>query len=30
VFEPGDLDRYAHVSRTFGDNAPVEDLLAAL
>jgi len=30
VFGPGDVDRYAHVSRTFGDNAQVEDLLAAL
>lgn len=30
VFGPGNIDRYAHVSRTFGDNAPVEALLAAL
>ncbi len=30
VFGPGDVDRYIHVSRTFGDNAQVEDLLAAL
>jgi hypothetical protein len=30
LFGPGDVDRYIHVSRTFGDNAPVEDLLAAL
>ena len=30
VFGPGDVDRYAHVSRTFGDNAAVGDLLAAL
>jgi hypothetical protein len=30
VFGPGDADRYIHISRTFGDNAPVEDLLAAL
>ena len=30
VFGPGDVDRYVHVSRTFGDNAPVADLLAAL
>jgi hypothetical protein len=30
VFAPGDTDRYVHVSRTFGDNAPVDDLLAAL
>jgi len=30
VFGPGNVDRYIHVSRTFGDNAAVEDLLAAL
>ncbi len=30
VFGPGNVDRFAHVSRTFGDNAPVESLLAAL
>jgi AhpC/TSA antioxidant enzyme len=30
VLGPGDLDRYAHVSETFGDNAPVSALLAAL
>lgn len=30
VFSPGNVDRYAHVSQTFGDNAPVADLLAAL
>jgi len=30
VFGPGDVDRYAHVSETFGDNAPVSRLLAAL
>ena len=30
VFGPGDVDRYAHISRTFGDNATVEDMLAAL
>jgi hypothetical protein len=29
VFGPGNVDRYAHISRTFGDNAPVEALLAA-
>jgi hypothetical protein len=29
-FGPGGVDRYIHVSRTFGDNAPVEDLLGAL
>jgi len=30
VFGPGDVDRFAHVSKTFGDNAPVEDLLRVL
>ena len=30
VFFPGNVDGYAHVSATFGDNAPVEDLLAAV
>ncbi len=30
VFAPGNLDRYAHLSRTFGDNASPADLLAAL
>ena len=30
VFGPGDLDRFAHVSETFGDNARPEALLAAL
>jgi len=30
VFGPGDVDRYAHVSETFGDSAPVARLLAAL
>jgi AhpC/TSA antioxidant enzyme len=30
VLGPGDVDRYAHVSETFGDNAPVSALLAAL
>ena len=30
VFGPGNVDRYAHVSQTFGDNAPIERLLAAL
>ena len=30
VFGPGNVDRYIHVSRTFGDNAGVEDLLAAI
>ncbi len=30
VFGPGNVDRYAHISKTFGDNAPVDALLAAL
>ena len=30
VFGPGNVDRFVHVSQTFGDNAPVEDVLAAL
>jgi len=30
VFGPGNVDRYARISQTFGDNAPVEDLLSAL
>lgn len=30
VFAPGNVDRFAHVSDTFGDNAPVAKLLAAL
>ena len=30
VFGPGNVDRYAHIGRTFGDNALVADLLAAL
>jgi hypothetical protein len=30
VFEPGNIDRYAHVSETFGDTAPVSALLTAL
>jgi hypothetical protein len=30
VFSPGDVDRYAHISATFGDNAPAEALLAAI
>lgn len=29
VFAPGNIDRYAHISQTFGDNAPVADLLKA-
>ena len=30
VFAPGDVDLFAHVSETFGDNASPADLLAAL
>jgi len=30
VFGPGNVDRYMHVSQTFGDNAPLADLLAAI
>ncbi len=30
VFGPGNVDRYAHISETFGDNAPPAELLAAL
>ena len=30
VFGPGNVDRFAHVSKTFGDNAPMERLLAAV
>jgi len=30
IFAPGNVDRFAHVSETFGDNASPKDLLAAL
>ena len=30
VFGPGNVDRFAHASATFGDNTPAEDLLAAI
>ncbi|GAC1678071.1 MAG: hypothetical protein PVS2B2_14930 [Candidatus Acidiferrum sp.] len=30
VFAPGNVDRFAHVSETFGDNAPIEELAAAI
>ena len=30
VFAPGNVDRFVHVSQTFGDNAPIADLLSAL
>jgi hypothetical protein len=29
IFGPGNIDVYAHVSQTFGDNASPETLLAA-
>jgi hypothetical protein len=30
VFGPGNADRFVHISKTFGDNAPISSLLAAL
>jgi len=30
VFGPGEVERFAHFSETFGDNAAVEELLAAI
>jgi hypothetical protein len=30
VFGPGNVDRFAHISETFGDNAAPEALLAAI
>ena len=30
VFSPGDVDRFAHFSETFGDNASIDSLLDAL
>ncbi len=30
VFAPGNVDRYVHLSKTFGDNAPISEILAAL
>jgi len=30
VFGPGDVDRFAHRSETFGDNAAIQTLLTAL
>ncbi|HLE43117.1 MAG TPA: hypothetical protein VJB36_03805, partial [Methylomirabilota bacterium] len=30
VFGPGNVDRFAHLSATFGDNASPADLLAAV
>jgi len=30
IFGPGNVDRFVHISETFGDNAQPKDLLAAL
>ena len=30
VFAPGNVDKFVHVSETFGDNAPLEQVLAAI
>lgn len=30
ILGPGNVDLYAHANETFGDNAPLADLLAAL
>lgn len=30
VFGPGNVDRYAHISQSTGDNAPIDELLRAL
>ncbi len=30
IFAPGNVDLFAHLSATFGDNAPMANLLAAL
>ena len=30
VFGPGNVDRFIHISETFGDNASVSDVLSAL
>jgi hypothetical protein len=30
VFAPGNVDKFIHVSETFGDNAAIADLLAAI
>lgn len=30
IFGPGNVDLYAHANDTFGDNAPIAELLAAL
>ncbi|HEX7285252.1 MAG TPA: peroxiredoxin-like family protein [Candidatus Angelobacter sp.] len=30
VFAPGNVDKFVHVSETFGDTAPVEQVMAAI
>ena len=30
IFGPGNVDRFSHISETFGDNASVADVLSAL
>lgn len=30
VFAPGNRDLYAHISQTFGDNAPIPELISAI
>jgi len=30
VFGPGNVDYFGHISETFGDNAPLEQVIAAL
>jgi hypothetical protein len=30
VFAPGNVDKFVHISKTFGDNAAMADLLAAI
>jgi alkyl-hydroperoxide reductase/thiol specific antioxidant family protein len=30
VFAPGNVDKFSHVSETFGDTAPVEQVIAAI
>jgi hypothetical protein len=30
VFAPGNVDRFVHLSETFGDNAAPEDLIRAI
>ena len=30
IFGPGNIDHFAHVSETFSDNAPLEQVIAAL